>query len=90
MNLEADLTAKTFLSKENLSALLTNNMKKENSYLLGPLEYSKTHEEIMEEIRAIEAAINFLDSFGVEVKTEYGFYRSTYEILKDLGEHITT
>lgn len=90
MNSEADLTAKTFLSKEHLSALLTNDMKKENSYLLGPLEYCKTHEEIMEEIRAIEAAINFLDSFGVEVKTEHGFYRSTYEILKDLGEHITT
>lgn len=62
-------------------------MKKKNHICWGPpLEYSKTHEEMM----AIEAAINFLDSFGVVVKTEYGCYRSTYEILKDLGEHITT
>lgn len=53
---------------------------------LGDLVYSKTFEEEMEEQRKIELAIGHLEGLGVEVKSEYGYYRNIYNVLKDLGE----
>ena len=50
------------------------------------LAYNKTFEEEMEEQRKIELAISHLEGLGVEVKSEYGFYRNIYNVLKDLGE----
>ena len=53
---------------------------------LGDLVYSKTYEEEMEEKRKMELAISHLEGLGVEVVSEYGFYRNIYNVLKDLGE----
>ena len=53
---------------------------------LGDLVYNKTFEEEMEEKRKIELAINHLEGLGVEVVSEYGYYRNIYSVLKDLGE----
>lgn len=53
---------------------------------LDDLVYNKTYEEEMEEKRKIDLAISHLEGFGVEVKTEYGYYRNIYNVLKDLGE----
>ena len=53
---------------------------------LGELVYNKTFEEEMEERRKIELAISHLEGLGVEVVSEYGFYRNIYNVLKDLGE----
>ena len=53
---------------------------------LGDLVYNKTFEEEMEEKRKIELAINHLEGLGVEVVSEYGYYRNIYNVLKDLGE----
>jgi hypothetical protein len=53
---------------------------------LGDLAYSKTFEEEMEEERKIALAISYLEGLGVEVKSEYGYYRNIYNVLKDLGE----
>ena len=53
---------------------------------LGDLVYSKTFEEETEEQRKMELAISHLERLGVEVVSEYGFYRNIYNVLKDLGE----
>lgn len=53
---------------------------------LEGLVYNKTFEEEMEEKRKIELAISHLEGLGVEVVSEYGFYRNIYNVLKDLGE----
>ena len=50
------------------------------------LVYSKTYEEEMEEARKVSVAESYLTNMGVQIKTNYGFYRDTYDILKDLGE----
>ena len=54
--------------------------------LFGDLVYNKTFEEEMEEKRKMELAISHLEELGVEVVSEYGFYRNIYNVLKDLGE----
>lgn len=54
--------------------------------LFGDLSYNKTFEEEMEEKRKLDLAINHLEGLGVEVVSEYGFYRNIYNVLKDLGE----
>lgn len=53
---------------------------------LGDLVYNKTFEEEMEEKRKLDLAISHLERLGVEVVSEYGFYRNIYNVLKDLGE----
>ena len=55
---------------------------------LGDLKYSKTFEEEVDELRKINLVISHLENLGVKVKTEYGYYRSSYDILKDLGEYL--
>lgn len=54
--------------------------------LFESLEYNKTFEEEMEEQRKMNLAISHLEGLGVEVVSEYGFYRNIYNVLKDLGE----
>lgn len=77
--------------KEYISAVLNNDIAEKNMYLtptLNSLCYNKTPEEKLEEKRKLNLAVTFLENFGIEVKTEYGFYRDTYSVLKDLGERL--
>ena len=71
----------------NHTSISTNTYTDRNFKLdLGELVYNKTFEEEMEEQRKIELAISHLEELGVEVVSEYGFYRNIYNVLKDLGE----
>lgn len=36
----------------------------------------------------VQNAIYFLQKLGIQVKTEYGNYRPTYDVLKDIGDVI--
>jgi hypothetical protein len=56
---------------------------------LTKLEYSKTPEEEREEQLMVATAEGYLESLGIKVKTEYGYYRNTWDILKDFGEYLT-
>lgn len=68
---------------------ITNIAAKENFKLDDiPLEYHRTYEEEMEERRKIDLAIEYLERLGVKTTTEYGYYRNSYNILKDLGEYL--
>ena len=35
----------------------------------------------------VQKATEFLGKLGIQVKTEYGNYRPTYDVLKDIGEY---
>ena len=61
-------------------------VERDLKFNLGDLAYNKTFEEEMEEKRKLDLAINHLEGLGVEVVSEYGFYRNIYNVLKDLGE----
>lgn len=37
----------------------------------------------------VQKAIDFLEEHGIQVKTEYGYYRPTYDVLKDIGNAIS-
>lgn len=52
------------------------------------LEYTKPYEEEQEEQLIVSTAEYYLKRFGVETKTDYGYYRDTYSILKDLGKYL--
>lgn len=66
----------------------SNKYPKKNFKLnLGELVYSKTSEEEMEEQRKVSLAESYLEGLGIKVKTDYGYYRNTYDILMDLGEY---
>lgn len=41
---------------------------------------------IAEEEMNVEKATDFLQKLGVRVKTEYGNYRPTYDVLRDIGD----
>ena len=63
---------------------------KENFYDQTPLESSKTPEDEYNDQQKISLAENYLESLGIKVRTDmYGFYRNTYDILKDLGEYLS-
>lgn len=75
--------------KEYISTVLNNDIAEKTIYLTPTLDslcYNKTPEEELEEKRKLDLAVAFLEGFGIEVKTEYGFYRNIYNVLKDLGE----
>lgn len=38
----------------------------------------------------VQKAIEFLESHGIQVKTKYGYYRPTYDVLKDIGKYLET
>lgn len=66
------------INAEKLSSLLCGT---------GSLVYNKTFEEEMNEQRQVSLAESYLRSLGIEVKTDYGYYRNTYDVLKDLGKY---
>ena len=45
----------------------------------------QTYEDKLTEEKAIQTVIDFLESHGIQVITDYGFYRDTYDILKDMS-----
>lgn len=47
------------------------------------LEYIS--EELAKQNNA-QNAIELLERFGIQVKTEYGYYRSLYDVLVDIGK----
>lgn len=46
-------------------------------------------DEYEEEDKTLQSAVNYLEDFGIKVQTEYGYYRNTYDILRDLGEYLS-
>lgn len=61
----------------------------EISNLTTKLEYTKTYEEEQEEQKLVATAEGWLENIGIKIKTDnYGYYRNTYDILKDLGEYL--
>ena len=54
------------------------------------LVYTKSFEQEMEEKQMVLAAELWLEGKGIKVKTDmYGYYRNTWDILKDLGEYLS-
>ena len=56
---------------------------------LTELVYSKSPEQEREEQNMIATAESYLESLGIKVKTEYGYYRFVSDILKDFGEYLS-
>jgi hypothetical protein len=70
----------------------TNSVDKVSNYTLKDLElvYTKSFAEEMEEKQMVLTAELWLNGMGIKVKTDmYGYYRSTWDILKDLGEYLS-
>lgn len=68
---------------------MISNNEDLNNKLLDTLSYHKTIEEEFQELQMVSLGENYLESLGVKVKTDmYGYYRHTYDILKDLGEYL--
>ena len=53
------------------------------------LEYSKTPEQEREEQLMAATARCYLESLGIQVSTKYGYYRDTYDIMKDFGKWLS-
>lgn len=70
---------------------ISSNKYSERNYKIDftKLEYSKTPEEEREEQLMAATAESYLESLGIKVKTEYGYYRNTWDILKDFGEYLS-
>ena len=80
----------------NITACVKSNIIAEiscRSYNIPHLDtglvYSKTPEEELEEQNNVFLAENYLAGLGIQVKTNYGNYRPTYDILKELGEYLS-
>ncbi len=54
-----------------------------NKNLSMSLEYIS--EELAKQ-NNVQNAIDLLEKFGIQVKTEYGYYRSLYDVLVDIGK----
>ncbi len=70
---------------------ISSNTYTEKNYKIDftKLEYSKTPEEEREEQLMVATAESYLESLGIKVKLEYGYYRNTWDILKDFGEYLS-
>ncbi len=70
---------------------ISSNTYTERNYKidLTKLEYSKTPEQEREEQLMVATAEDYLESLGIKIKTEYGYYRNTWDILKDFGEYLS-
>lgn len=70
---------------------ISSNTYTERNYKIDftKLEYSKTPEEEREEQLMVATAEDYLESLGIKIKTEYGYYRNTWDILKDFGEYLS-
>lgn len=47
----------------------------------------KSFEEELAETTNIQKVVDFLEQHGIQIKTKYGYYRDTYDVLKDISEH---
>jgi hypothetical protein len=70
---------------------ISSNTYTERNYKFDftKLKYSKTPEEEREEQLMVATAEGYLESLGIKIKTEYGYYRNTWDILKDFGEYLS-
>ena len=71
---------------------ISSNVYTKKSYKLDldSLTYSKSFEEEMEERAIVATAEAWLEARGIKVKTDlYGYYRNTWDILKDFGEWLS-
>ena len=53
------------------------------------LKYSKTPEQEKEEQLMAATARCYLESLGIQVSTKYGYYRDTYDIMRDFGKWLS-
>ena len=72
---------------------ISSNVYNKKSYKINfldtSLSYTKTPEEELEEQRQIDLAVSFLASYGVQAKTDDGFYyRNIWNVLKELGAEL--
>lgn len=68
------------INTEKLSSLLCGQ---------GTLTYNETMNDEIDRQQKVSLAVNYLEGLGIKVRTEYGYYRSTYDVLRDLGEYIS-
>ena len=70
---------------------ISSNTYTERNYKFDftKLEYSKTPEQEREEQLMVATAEGYLENLGIKIKTEYGYYRNTWDILKDFGEYLS-
>lgn len=68
------------INTEKLSSLLCGQ---------GTLTYNETMNEELDRQQKVSSAVNYLEGLGIKVRTEYGYYRPTYDVLKDLGEYLS-
>ena len=69
---------------------ISSNAYSNENYKLDLLDlaYHKTPEEVAKETAKVVAAEMWLEARGIDLKTEYGYYRNTWDILKDFGEYL--
>ena len=70
---------------------ISSNTYTERNYKIDftKLEYRKTPEQEREEQLMVATAQGYLESLGIKIKIEYGYYRNTWDILKDFGEYLS-
>ena len=55
----------------------------------GTLTYNETMNDEIDRQQKVSSAVNYLEGLGIKVRTEYGYYRNTYDVLRDLGEYLS-
>lgn len=58
-----------------------------NSDDIGELSTHKSLAEVLAEESDIKKVVDFLEKHGIKIRTDYGYYRYTYDILKDISKH---
>ena len=73
----------------NFNEYLTQTLAKDDElrkeYEALESEYKSIAETIAEESN-VQKVTDFLERLGIQVKTEYGNYRPTYDVLRDIGD----
>ena len=78
--------------EEYKTTCVSSNSYSEKNYKLDltSLTYNKSAEDEMREQLLVATAENWLELRGIKVKTDmYGYYRNTWDILKDFGEYLS-
>ena len=67
------------------------NSEKTSSLLCGQgtITYNETINEELDRQQKVSLALNYLEGLGIKVRTEYGYYRNMYDVLRDLGEYLS-
>ena len=55
----------------------------------GTITYNETINEELDRQQKVSLALNYLEGLGIKVRTEYGYYRNMYDVLRDLGEYLS-